>query len=331
MLAPFLRRNGAFLNHIKEKRSAKELFGKEIVIMNSNNTEISRSTVIKKGVIAVICAFLAMFAGELTALFLKNKGMSGELTANLMIYISRSIVALIPFALLGGMKWFKFGNKAVGKTFRFARPLLICNMVIGILLAVSALFSGVKEGAAGRILLSIPIVLFVGINEEVIFRGLMLGGIQAIVGKRKSSLMIAAVVSSILFGFMHVMGSIDFSSALGILTAVLKTIEAGMLAVVLCYCCAFYHDMKGPILFHSIFDWGVLISSLLLSSDISADYTSSEKAQGFARIVMYIVLIVVYLPRTIKAIKGFRAAESTDGVFGNGGDDVTEHIEAATE
>ena len=290
---------------------------------NENETVIPRSTVIKKGIIAVFCAVLAFAAGEGTAFLL----MHTEISADMFIFLARSIFALIPFLLLGGKKWLRFGDgdKAIGKTFKFTLPLLICNIVFALLLAAAAVYSGIQGGAAGRILLSVPLALLIGINEELIFRGLLFEGILALIGRKKKALLTAAVIASVVFGFVHVAGELDFSNAFNLVTALLKTIECTMFAVILCYCCTFYHNIIGAILFHALFDWVVVVPSLLINSELTTEYTGSDQIGGIGRIIMYGILIAVYLPKTIRSIKSLKAAELTDGIFGNG-DAVTDPL-----
>ena len=202
--------------------------------------------------------------------------------------------------------------------------MFVFNIILALLYTVYSISTGISEGAFGRILLSILQAILIGINEELIFRGLMYQGILVISGKKKNSLMIAAVISSVAFGLIHILGSVDFSNIYVILTALLKTLETAMFGFILCYCCTFYKDIIGAIIFHAVFDWVVIAAQMLNNTELSIEYTSSEKTAGLSRIVIFLIMVIVYLPTTIKAVKRFRAAELTDGIFGDGGDEVTE-------
>lgn len=287
---------------------------------NKSNADNSQNTKIKKGIIAIISGVLICVLGELIVYFLSDT----DLDTSWILFIFRSVASAVAFVLLGGKKWLDFKTNSIGKTFKFGIALLLFNVILGALYAVYSISSGISEGAVLRILSSVILALLVGINEELIFRGLMYQGILVIRGKKKNALTFAAIISSLLFGLIHIIGSLDFSNIYVTLTALLKTVETAMFGFILCYCCTFYKDIIGAIVFHAVFDWVVIGAQMINSTDFSTEYTSSDKDNGIGKIVTFLVMILIYLPATIKAAKRFNAAELTDGIFGDGGNEVTE-------
>jgi len=290
----------------------------------SNNTvsDSSRNTKIKKGIIAIVSAVLICVLGEFAAYYLMDLGLDG----NWVLFVFRAVASTIAFILLGGKKWLNFKNNSIGKTLKFCIALLSLNIVLAIMYAAYSVSQGIVEGAAVRILSTVLLALLIGINEEFIFRGLLYQGILVVGGKKKNSLMTAAIISSILFGFIHVIGSLDFSNIYVTLTALLKTVETAMFGFILCYCCTFYKDIIGAIVFHSLFDWVILAAQKLSETELQLEYTSADQESGITKIISFSIMILIYLPATIKAVKRIRAAELTDGIFGDGGDEVTEPV-----
>ena len=266
-----------------------------------------------RGVIAIVLAVVAFFAGEAAGFITK----SGSLNASALGFAFRSVVALIPFLILGGGKWFKFDKKTVGKTLKFTLPLLITNIALALLLLYTVVKSGVSEGALGRVCTTVYIAVLVGFNEELIFRGLLFQGIHTVMGKKKSAMLISAIISSVVFGLVHVITSLDFSNIIGFLTAFMKTFETSMFGFVLCYCCYFFKDIRGAIIFHAIFDWVVLVMTVLNdgSGNLNISYTTTDAKKGVGQMIMFGLMIIIYAPCTIKSFKAFKKAEPSEGLF----------------
>ena len=152
---------------------------------------------------------------------------------------------------------------------------------------------------------------------------------HAVFGKKKNHALHAALLSSFIFGFMHVITSLDFANIYGILTPLLKTVQTMMFGVIFCCCCKVYKDMTGVILLHALFDWVVIAAAMISSADLNMGYTTTDPKRGLLIIVIYIVMILIYLPLTIKACKRLANCELTDGLFGDGGDAVTDPDETS--
>ena len=195
--------------------------------------------------------------------------------------------------------------------------MLITNIVLALLQLLLVFKNGIGEGAFGRFCATIYIAVLIGLNEELIFRGLLFQGIHTAIGKKKSAMLTSAIISSVIFGAVHVIVGLDFSNMTGFLTAFLKTLETSMFGFVLCYCCYFFKDIRGAIIFHAIFDWVVLGATVLndSSGDLNISYTTTDTKKGAVQIVMFMLLVLIYAPCTIKAFKAFRKAEPSEGLF----------------
>lgn len=281
--------------------------------MSTNErTPISQNSNVVRGVIAIVLAFVAFSTGKIGAL-IKND----PLNANAVSFAVRSVAAFIPFILLGGKTWFVFKKKTVGKTLKFTLPMLISNAALSLLILAALLTQGVSEGVLGKVATTIYISVLTGFNEELIFRGLLFQGIHTIMGKKKSAILFSALISSVIFGVAHVVYSVDYSSIMSIVTAFLKVMQTGVYSFVLCYCCYFFKDIRGAIISHSIFDWVLLVLTVIndTAANMSISYSTTDTKNGIVQIVEYVIMLIIYIPCTIKAFKALKGAEPAEGLF----------------
>lgn len=273
-----------------------------------------------KAVIKVILALVfavVSIAGAILLAILINDVTGCKLS--FIEYLCRCIISVAAFIFLGGIAWLRFDKEAIKKTWKFVLPLVLINVVLGILLASSAFMSKYSTGISIDGLKQIPyntfLMLLVGINEEAIFRGLLLGGLLLWFGRKKNGILWAAIISSIVFGFVHVMFDLDFSNVSTILTGLMKTLETTMFAIVWCYCVLEYKNLIGAMTAHAFFDWIVVVGSLLSDSGLSTDYVTDDPKKAVFQCVFFGLTALLYLPRTIKAVKGIKAMEPTSGPF----------------
>ena len=238
-------------------------------------------------------------------------------------FFSRSIIAVVAFILLGGKKWVKFDKESFKKTLVFVMPLLIINLVLALILVAFNILAqrlGMVEGVSSidiitRAALSFVLMMLVGINEEVIFRGLSLGGLLLWFGKKKNGVLIAAIISSLIFGYVHVMMDIDVTQMNTLLTGLMKTLETSMFGLVWCYCVLEYKNYFGVIITHALFDWFVIVGMQLFDQNADVSYVSSDSKSAILQCGMFGLMILLYLPRTIKAIKNIRSMQPSEGPF----------------
>ncbi len=274
----------------------------------------------KKAVIKVILALVfavVSIVGAILLAILINDVTGCKLSC--IEYLCRCIISVAAFIFLGGIAWLRFDKEAIKKTWKFVWPLVLINVVLGVLIASTAFLSKDSNGISIDGLKQIPyntlLMVLVGINEEAIFRGLLLGGLLLWFGRKKNGMLWAAVISSVVFGFVHVMFDLDFSSISTIATGLMKTLETTMFAIVWCYCVLEYKNLIGAMTAHAFFDWIVVVGSLLSGSGFSADYVTDDPKRAVIQCVFFGLTALLYLPRTIKAVKGIKALELTGGPF----------------
>ena len=269
-----------------------------------------------KAILALVFAVLSIAGAILIAMLINI--VTGW-NASLIEFLCRCIISVAAFIFLGGVSWLRYDKEAIKKTWKFVLPLVLINTILGILIALSGFMSkdstcisidGMKQIPYNTLLMAL-----VGINEEAIFRGLLLGGLLLWFGRKKNGVLWAAVISSIVFGLVHVVFDLDFSNVSTILTGLMKTLETTMFAIVWCYCVLEYKNLIGAMTAHAFFDWIVVVGSLLSGSGLSTDYVTDDPRKAVFQCVFFGLTALLYLPRTIKAVKGIKASEPTNGPF----------------
>ena len=146
--------------------------------------------------------------------------------------------------------------------------------------------------------------MLVGINEEVMFRGLFLGGLLARLGDRKSGVIASAVISSLVFGAFHVIGSLDPSNWLTLTQGAMKTLQTGLFGFVLCAPVLEDHNLGGAISYHGFNDWIILLGSILTGvPENLTTYVVDDPQVAMLASGMYGVMCVLYLPKAIQAVR----------------------------
>lgn len=250
-----------------------------------------------------------------TAIAYASGRISGMLAATLgldtiMLPIAvRSVVAVIIFIALGGGSWLRLNWKSIRFTWKFVRPLIIINLVLGALTVIGILYGfytgGIELMNSARLAGYCTLLcLLVGINEEVMFRGLALGGLLAKMGDSKEGIIRAAIISSIIFGAIHVIWDLDFTNGYSIATGAMKTLETSMFAFVFCYPVIKGRNLWGAITAHGFFDWIILCGNTIASGGIEAPtYVTTEPTVAMAAIVLFAIMAALYTPRTWRAVK----------------------------
>jgi len=153
----------------------------------------------------------------------------------------------------------------------------------------------------------------VGIVEEFSFRGLVFGGILQKLGNSKKGIIVAAVVSGLFFGALHIVGSLingEISSWDTVLTAVLKTCQTGIFGVILA--CIYYRTKNIYVVaaLHSINDLILFFATSFSQSSGTADSYVGVAGQTTGAIVTYIIFTAVMIPFLIKSIKDIKENEA---------------------
>lgn len=226
--------------------------------------------------------------------------------------VTRAVCAVVCIVALGGVRWLRPSLQAIRDSWHYSLPLVMINVVVATLVGTWATFLLLFLGAfTAEQLINFAYVtvlcLFVGINEEGMFRGLMFGGLLAGMGRRKDGPLWAAVISSIAFGFLHVAFDINYGDALSIVQGLFKTLETGMMGFVMCVAVLEGRNLVGAMTVHAFFDWVLMIQNGVNGIMPTTTYVSTDQTVALAAIVTYLVFVALYTPKTIESAKRLRA------------------------
>ena len=270
------------------------------------STQRSKSTTMILGIVLTAVTFLS---GRLVTPLALHFGLDDMMVRT----ATRAVVGVICLVVMGGASMLRPNLEKIRSAWFFARPLVIINIIIATLFGTWAVFlllffGELNASQLGNMFYVTVLCILVGINEEAMFRGLMFGGLLAGLGERKGGPVLAAVISSLAFGFAHVVFDISFDNAWGLLQGALKTIESGMFGLILCVSVLEERDLVGPITVHAFFDWILMIGNASAGSLPTANYVSTEQNVAIAGSVIFAVFIVLYLPKTIQSFRRLSAA-----------------------
>ena len=141
----------------------------------------------------------------------------------------------------GRMQHHRAQRQSIGLSFKKSIYPLVVALVMGVfvLLGTAMKNEGMVSDWPLQLALVIMLCLLVGTFEEGLFRGVVFSGLLARFGETRRGLIGAVIVSSLIFGFVHVTPSImngQVVTGLDMAQAALKTLQAGILGAFLAAC-----------------------------------------------------------------------------------------------
>ena len=233
----------------------------------------------------------------------------------LLAGIGELIVAVVVFLLFGlfvGYRRLKPSGSGMGYGFRFLRVLLILTAVI-VLGADLIGYVATKAGPSPvwQKVVATVLLLSVGVVEEFTCRGMTFGGLLKALGKTRGGILTAALISSVLFGFVHVMSDVlngDVADATAVLQAAGKTLSTAMFGFVLAAIYLKTRNIWVPVVLHSVYDGITFLSTFVLKPQTVGQEAELAKyirtgETGKLGVLIYLVSILILIPFFIKALK----------------------------
>ena len=274
------------------------------------------STGLKKMILGILMLLAIYYGAKFVSPYLASLGLDSILTG----IVLRSVLSVACFIALGGMDWLRFDWKAIGHAWRFLGYITVFYVLFGILSFVlnsSQLTEAEIDAVTGADILRntlymVVLCIFIGINEEVMFRGLLLGGLLAGMNGRRRSALWAAIISSLVFGFFHVMSDMNPENPLSIAQGIMKTLQTGTMGLFFCVTVLEDHRLCGAMSTHGFTDWIVLMGKVLVGFDGAISYVNTDDRLAKASIVIYAVMCLIYLPKFIQAIRRLLKVEEPE-------------------
>ncbi len=224
-----------------------------------------------------------------------------------------SAIMLIIMLIMGGWSIIRPSSKGFAAAFKIS-IYLFTFMIVASLATMTPLFA--KEATFNPQWLaasigSIVFALFVGLFEETLFRGIILNSLLAKIRAKKSTVLIAVIISALLFGILHVLSSVisgyivDFSSLWEILQKVWQTAAFGF------FIAAVYLRTKNiwaVSLIHALNDIlpflaGAMMTNVPVSDEMAPVVEKIVTTSAVIQPIFFIPLVIIGL-MTIKKSKG---------------------------
>lgn len=227
------------------------------------------------------------------------------------------LFVLLVYWIIAGSRDFKITFTGFGYGFRLMRYLFILYGIVVVIGVIMMIKSFANPETASETLFSLLnvllIALFVGIVEEFTFRAMLFGGLARVFGNTKKAVMIAAVISSFAFGFIHVAYDVfmgEVTDFFGTAMAVGKTVQAGLVGFVLAIIYYKTRNIWAVAALHSLNDLALFLLEVNGKSP-STDYVISSATEnynliGIIMVVMYAVFALLTLPMIIRAVRAWK-------------------------
>ena len=237
-----------------------------------------------------------------------------DLTFTLFREIIPALLTLFFIYLVTGKEEVVFSTKGLGFAFKKGWYVLVIASLSG-LLSLTLLIK--KPLDPNFILIFCECVVFatcIGLFEEGLFRGLFLNALLTKYGDSFKGILKAVIISSILFGFLHVAPSFleDITHPQNLSLIVIgqfigKTIQTGMMGFIMAAIYLRNHNLWSIAIIHGMNDFIEFIPGYLFNSIDLGSYVHSDNGLGY--IFVYLGFSILSIPfvvvgyRILKNIK----------------------------
>lgn len=215
------------------------------------------------------------------------------------------VLSILLMICLGGRKWLGIDKNSMKYAFRVGWVFPAFGLVLSILRTISSIRSGTSLAQGVLVNLTGVIIasLFIGIYEEVLYRGISFGTLLGVLGGSKTTILLAVLFSSWSFGRVHV-SSMNFGDPLLFAQSILKIVQTGMMGVVMCDIMMHTRKIGGAAMLHFANDCLLMLTGALFEgSTVTGQYVVADEGTGRMVILSYLLMIAVYLYPTIASIR----------------------------
>ena len=222
-----------------------------------------------------------------------------------------ALLCVEALVLLGGWRVLRVRREDLGLMLRRSWWAMLVPLCLGSLSLWGTLGGGERllPYWPVQVLLTLALCASIGILEEALFRGLVVGGMLARRGGRRSGVVRAVLVGSVVFGLAHLTFP-ENDDPLTKAQMVLKFLQAGSLGFYFA-CLAVRTESPWPSAFvHGFWDFALTLSSTLFVPNLVTEYVATESAEvAQATCAYYVLVIALQLPLVIGGIRMLREAQ----------------------
>lgn len=228
----------------------------------------------------------------------------------LTLELGSAAIMVVGVCLLGGAGMLRPSRRAMTGVWRLGWPIIAISVVLCGMQAWSFVADGARLSSHWLQSLGYYLLFCMGIGvfEECYVRGLVLNGLLARLGRTRRGVTFSLALAALFFGALHISwATLDYGSPYEVAQALLKVAQTSIYGVVLSVAVMDSGNLTGAALFHALDDFLVmLVPYVLYGEELSVSYVSSDASEARGTIVMYVVLVVLYLPSLAKALRRLR-------------------------
>ena len=263
--------------------------------------EISKKYPILTGIVGFLVIYLS---------FMHTPSMPDQNDYRLSVLkILLSIACTGFIALISGEKILVNSSNKTGYGILIGIPLIMVNGIFSLVDVILNLVEGgpIAHGWFIKVLLLAFSCITLGFFEETLFRALVNDAILYQFRDKKGVFVAIAIISSFVFGILHVLGS-DVHNFITFLQAALKTISCAMAGFLFLTIYWKTHNIVACAIVHAICDFIPMVSTLLFSKyaeldsyvvegemDYGAFKMDAGITQAFGQIVQIVFTIIAFL------------------------------------
>ena len=248
-----------------------------------------------------------------SALFLGSADAMGMDWLNIWVELFLAIYTIVTLFALGGSKPFRCRVSEFLSGIKGSLYLIVFALILVVYTVCGGLASGMTlmEGWPVTLIKVLVLCVLIGIYEEGIFRGVIVGCLLPRMGKSKAGVFGAVFLACAIFGVAHVSFGEELTPMV-LAQLVLKFIQSGMLGFFFTGLAISTGNIWPGVFAHAFWDFSLMGSGGLFEDPFDVSYVDTS-SDGWTLVVFYIVMIVLQLPMVITAAMRIAKAAPTCG------------------
>lgn len=229
-----------------------------------------------------------------------------------LIRLLLTAVLVDPAYVLGGSEDFRRVTHEFRNSFRSAKVILIITMVIFIVCVVCIIivWSVLPACSVSLILRLFCLCIIVGLFEELMFRIVLTKTIFTLTKGSKKAWIVSGVISSLLFGYMHVMKNIYFGmSGNELIQASAKILLTASFGFLLFTVYTRHANFYAIASLHALYDFVPLLACTIIMGEIKDMEYVTPGASTATLIIQIVMSLVITVPCLISAIRQLKKAD----------------------
>ena len=256
--------------------------------------------------IASIVVLLVVLLGPAATLFSLDAVWPG-IYENLLAYEGVSAAfAVLGVLVLGGWRAFVPSTDDARGVWRLGRGILIISFVLMVMQAVGYAAQGKAVSASwlSNVAWCLVVCLAIGLFEEAMLRGVVLGGLLSAFGHKRAGVVVAVVLTAVGFGCLHLdWTTLDLGDPLQMAQALFKVVQTGIYSVVLSACVMRSGSLVGASLYHAFDDFLLMVvANGIYGEAMTTEYVSSGD-DAPVTVGFYVILVALYVPSLVRAVR----------------------------